>query len=163
MHRLILHLGSNLGDRAEWLREAIERIESAIGAVNQRSHVYETAAWGKTDQPDFLNLAVEVLTALSPAASLQQCQAIENALERQREERWGPRSLDIDLIAYDNRVVDTPELQIPHPRLQDRNFVLVPLLEIIPEWIHPTLGLSIEELYWQSEDPLEVIQLDIQL
>jgi 2-amino-4-hydroxy-6-hydroxymethyldihydropteridine diphosphokinase len=127
-----LGLGSNVGDRAYWLAAAIHRLEGAGVRIARRSRIYETPAWGKTDQPDFLNQVLEVETRLSPGALLERCQAVERALGRVRAERWGPRTIDVDLLLYDEIAVSRPGLVVPHPELHRRAFVLVPLLELRP-------------------------------
>jgi 2-amino-4-hydroxy-6-hydroxymethyldihydropteridine diphosphokinase len=134
MVRAFLSLGSNLGDRAATLDAALRELE-ASGEVRvvRRSSLYATAPVGKTDQPEFYNLAVEVETALAPEALLDRCQAVERHLGRVRGERWGPRTLDVDILLYDRQVVSTERLIIPHPELLRRRFVLEPLLEITPD------------------------------
>jgi 2-amino-4-hydroxy-6-hydroxymethyldihydropteridine diphosphokinase len=126
-----LSLGGNTGDVAAAFGAALR----ALGANEQvcviaRSSVWRTPPWGKTDQPDFLNMAVCIETSLSPRALLELCLATERAAGRERGERWGPRPLDIDIITYGDLVIDEPELTIPHPRAHERAFVLVPLAEI---------------------------------
>lgn len=130
---VVLSLGSNLGDRKEWLRLAIQRLSQRY-TVKQISSLYETAAWGKTDQADFLNLVVELETDDSPRALLQTIQTIEQELERKRLERWGPRTIDIDILFYNDEEINEPDLVVPHPRLWERAFVLIPLLEIAPNF-----------------------------
>jgi 2-amino-4-hydroxy-6-hydroxymethyldihydropteridine diphosphokinase len=127
-------LGSNLGDRGETVREALRRIGALDGVVLQQvSHFYETAPWGRTDQPAFLNAAAEIFTELAPLALLHACQAIETALGRERHEHWGARTLDIDLLHIPGVGMDSEELQLPHPYLTERAFALVPLAEIAPQ------------------------------
>lgn len=128
-----LSLGSNLGDRREALQAALLGLERRGVRVVRRSSLYETAPIGVTDQPPFLNLAVEVATDLTPEELLAACRRVEDDLGRVRQERWGPRTVDIDILLYDRRTVRTADLEIPHPRLTERRFVLVPLLEIAPE------------------------------
>ncbi len=130
--RAFLGLGSNIGDRAYWLAAAMQRLEGAGVRVARRSRIYETPAWGKTDQPNFLNQVLEVETRLSPEALLERCQAVERALGRVRGERWGPRTIDVDLLLYDEVTIRRPGLVVPHPELHRRAFVLVPLLELRP-------------------------------
>ncbi|HEY3376366.1 MAG TPA: 2-amino-4-hydroxy-6-hydroxymethyldihydropteridine diphosphokinase [Armatimonadota bacterium] len=129
-----LSLGSNLGDRDAYLREAVARLstlpETRVLATSAR---YETPPWGKIDQPSFLNMAVIIATGLSPEDLLTATQAIENALGRQRGEHWGPRTVDIDLLLYEGERRDTATLRLPHPYLTQRRFVLEPLAEIAPE------------------------------
>lgn len=134
MARAFLSLGSNLGDRASTLEAALRDLE-ASGDVRilRRSSLYETAPVGKTDQPEFYNLVAEVETALDPAALLERCQAVERALGRVRTERWGPRTVDVDILLYGAETVRTARLIVPHPELLRRRFVLEPLLEIAPE------------------------------
>lgn len=133
MARVFLSLGSNLGDRRAMLRSALLALEREGLRIVRRSSLYETAPVGVTGQPPFLNQAVEVETDLAPEDLLAVCQRIEGALGRVRRERWGPRTVDIDILLYDRRVVHTGSLQIPHPRLTTRRFALEPLLEIAPD------------------------------
>jgi len=138
MARAFLSLGSNLGDRAATLEAALRALE-ASGDVRilRRSSLYETAPMGKTDQPEFYNLVVEVETTLGPEVLLDRCQDVERALGRMRKERWGPRTVDVDLLLYDRLTVTTERLIIPHPEMLRRRFVLEPLLEIAPDAILP--------------------------
>lgn len=131
-----LGLGSNLGDRAAWLRRAVEAL-TALGEskVERISHLYETRPWGLIHQPDFYNLALRLTTTLSAVELLRRTQAIERRLGRVRTVRWGPRTVDIDLLVYDDLTVETPELTLPHPRMLERAFVLVPLAEIAPDLV----------------------------
>ena len=149
-----------MGDRAENLRTALRSINDQLGSVEVVSGVYETEAWGIMDQPDFYNLAAIISTTLTPQGLMERILAIENSLGRIRKGKWEARLIDIDILYFGNRIVDLANLQIPHPHLQDRNFVLIPLLEIAPDFLHPVLKQTTEELYWQSTDQLEVIQLD---
>jgi 2-amino-4-hydroxy-6-hydroxymethyldihydropteridine diphosphokinase len=138
MPEALLALGGNLGD----VRDTLDRAVAAFCDGNDvrllaRSSDYRTPPWGVADQPPFVNLAVAVETSLTPQALLARAQAVEVALGRERgkERRWGPRPVDIDLIAYDDLALDTPDLTLPHPRLFERAFVLVPLAEIAPQRI----------------------------
>lgn len=151
-----LLLGSNLGNREEILEKTIQFIESTIGVVNTRSKFYETAPWGVENQPNYLNIALIVSTTLSPNELLIQTQAIEENLGRVRLEKWGARLIDIDIIFFDNKIIQEANLIIPHPLMQERNFVLVPLEEIAPAFIHPILNKSIRELYNTCADIAEV-------
>jgi len=131
--RAYLSLGSNLGDREAVLREAVRRLAAVPQTrVVAASSIHETAPWGKTDQPDFLNMAVIIETLLTPEELLDATMAIETALGRRRTEAWGPRTLDIDLLVYEGEQRDTPALRLPHPYLTQRRFVLAPLAEIAP-------------------------------
>ncbi len=129
-----LGLGSNLGDREGYLRRAVELLGQEAGIEVERvSSIYETEPVGFTDQPRFLNQVVEVKTTLDPAALLARALAVEAALGRVRGERWGPRVIDVDLLVYGDAVVREPGLEVPHPRLAERAFVLVPLAELAPD------------------------------
>lgn len=145
MARAFLGLGSNQGDRAAYLREAIHRLDAADLRVTGRSHVYETAPWGRTGQATFLNQVLAVETPLPPRALLERCRAVETALGRTRAERWGPRTLDVDLLLYDEAVVRETGLVVPHPELARRAFVLVPLAEVAPGLRLPD-GAAVEAL-----------------
>lgn len=128
--RAFLGLGTNLGDRLENLQRAADLLAATPGIVVVRSsRIYETAPIGPP-QPDFLNAVVEVDTTLEPDDLLAACAAVERELHRVRRVHWGPRTIDVDLLAYDDRVIETDELVVPHPRMHERAFVLVPLLEL---------------------------------
>lgn len=131
--RVYLGLGSNLGDRAAYLRQAVDALARLPGTrVVQLSSLYETRPWGLADQPEFYNLVVELETSLPAEELLRQALAIEAALGRVRTVRYGPRTIDIDVLVYGEHTLDTPELTLPHPRMLHRAFVLVPLAEIAP-------------------------------
>ncbi len=152
-----LLLGSNLGDREQILENALNLIEKEVGPIFVQSAIYETEAWGKTDQPGFLNLAIGVETTLSPQVLLSTVLAIEKTLGRVRLEKWGARLIDIDIIFYGNEVIAVDgELQIPHIEMQHRKFVLQPLAEIAADVIHPILKQSVGELFEKLDDPTAV-------
>lgn len=151
-----LLLGSNEGDRIDWMQRCMVRLQQTCGDIISRSAIYQTAAWGLEDQPDFLNMAVGMETNLSPQELLDCIQQIEKELGRQRDVKWGQRTLDIDLLLYNNEVIDLPELNIPHPFMQDRRFVLVPLNDIAGEVMHPIFNISIASMLADCKDPLEV-------
>lgn len=159
MSEVILLTGGNLGDRQAMLALAREQVARTVGLVKKSSALYETAAWGNTDQPAFLNQVLVVETALSPESVLEQVLAIEKGLGRKRTDKWGPRSLDIDILFYDAMVMATAQLTIPHPEIPHRRFVLEPLAEIAPDMVHPMLGISIRDLLAQTGDGLAVRRL----
>lgn len=156
MSIVFLALGSNEGDRVQHLKAAISRIAAIGGSVLQVSPVYETAPWGVTDQPDYLNLVMQIETALPPHELLAAMQETEAGLHRVREVRWGQRTIDIDVLFYGNEVIDTADLVVPHPRIQDRRFVLVPLADIAPGFLHPVLQKTVAMLLAECPDELEV-------
>ena len=136
-------LGANLGDAADTLRKAVEALGYREGiAVREVSRFYRTPAWGREDQPDFINAVVRVETSLAPRALLERLLAVEAEFGRHRVdgERWGPRTLDLDLLLYGDAVIDEPGLQVPHPHLHERAFALVPLLDVQPEARIPGRG-----------------------
>ena len=134
MSKVYLSLGANLGNRGETIREALRRLAKSEGVkLLQVAPFYETAPWGKTDQPGFINTCAEVETILSPLAFLHLCQSIERDLGRVRHEHWGARTIDIDMLLMEGAASDTEELRLPHPYLTERAFVLVPLADIAPE------------------------------
>lgn len=155
-----LGLGSNMGNRMANLRDAAGLIDKTIGKIARKSHVYETEPWGQTDQDNFLNQVLMVNTTLDPRDMLEKITLIERELGREKTEKWGPRTIDIDILFYGKRVVRDKGLDIPHPELHKRAFVLVPLMEIAPELEHPVLKQPIDELYMACKDPSEVVMLD---
>ena len=151
-----LLLGSNLGDRAALLHAAQAYLAATAGEVVAASALYETAAWGREDQPAFLNQALALRTALSAEQLLERCLAAERQAGRERLEHWGSRTLDVDILLYGPAIIDQPTLAVPHPQLAGRRFALVPLAEIAPQLRHPQLGLSVAELLNRCPDPLPV-------
>ncbi|WP_432363008.1 2-amino-4-hydroxy-6-hydroxymethyldihydropteridine diphosphokinase [Sporosarcina sp. UB5] len=142
MNTAYISIGSNIGDRLHHLKEAVRALHAHERAeVTEVSSIYETAPVGYTDQADFLNLVVCVKTLLDPYELLAACQHIENDLGRVREIRWGPRTVDLDILLYNNDNIEAENLLVPHPRMGERAFVLVPLLEITPTIEHPVTGI----------------------
>ncbi len=158
--KIYLHTGSNIGDRYEQLEEAITHIEQEIGPVTATSSIYETEPWGNTDQPNFFNQALEVDTDFEPIVVLDKIHEIEERMGRVRTQKWAKRNIDIDLILYGDKILKSEKLTIPHPHMHKRNFVLIPIMEIAGEFVHPELGETIEELYIRCDDSLEVIMLE---
>lgn len=156
MVNVFLLLGSNLGDRNLLLQQAIKCIEAEIAPVIKQSAVYETQSWGKADSPDYLNQVILIQTELSAQIILQKILNIEWKIGRVREEKWGPRLIDIDILFYGDSLIDEPGLQVPHPELHNRRFTLEPLAEIAPGLVHPTLGKNILQLKNELNDNLIV-------
>jgi len=140
---------------------AREKITAAAGRITKISPVYETAAWGKTDQPDFLNQALQLETALDAPALLDVLLGIELQMGRRREERYGSRIIDIDILFFNDATIRLPQLAIPHPEIQNRRFALAPMSEIAPSLTHPILGRTIQQLLDACTDPLAVRKLEI--
>lgn len=150
MSRVYIGIGSNLGDREENCRNAIKLlIESGIKVLQMSSKI-ETEPWGVTDQPRFINMAIVAETDHPPLELLRLLKNIESDAGRRHTIRWGPRVIDLDILLYDDEIIKTPELEIPHPRMCDREFVLKPLAEICPDVVHPVYKKSIKELLEES-------------
>jgi 2-amino-4-hydroxy-6-hydroxymethyldihydropteridine diphosphokinase len=147
-----LGLGSNIGDREEYIEQAVFILEKNPNIeVIKRSSNYETEAEGAENQPPFINAAVEIKTKLSPHELLAVCQEIETTLGREREVEWGPRTIDIDILLYDGEIISDDKLQLPHPLMHERYFVLKPLRDIAPDLIHPVLEKTIDALYEEKK------------
>lgn len=156
-----LCLGSNLGDRNENLRAALALIHRKVGKVAKKSHFYETEPWGNKNQDTFLNQVVMINTTLDPRELMEALDRIERELGRQRsKEKWGPRLIDVDILFYGKRIIRDKGLEIPHPELHKRAFVLAPLLELAPELEHPVLKKPMDELFMDCDDTSEVVMLD---
>ncbi|MBS1526004.1 MAG: 2-amino-4-hydroxy-6-hydroxymethyldihydropteridine diphosphokinase [Bacteroidetes bacterium] len=156
---VFLLLGGNLGDRHAYLRQAAKFIENEVGAIVKQSSFYETQAWGKTDEPDYLNQVIQVSTALAPELLLEKILDIERLMGRKRDEKWGSRIIDIDILFYGSDIISAPGLTIPHPELHKRRFTLEPLSEIAPDFEHPVLHKTIVQLKSELNDDLHVKKL----
>lgn len=158
MHKAFLSMGSNLGDRRKNILDGLDYLKIHAGQLLKISGWYETAPWGKPDQPDFLNIAVSFASTLGVEDFHKICQEAEWYVQpEKKKERWGPRQLDIDILYFDQEIIRTDHLSIPHPEIQNRNFVLIPLMEIAPYWVDPVSGMTVEELYDGCQDTGEVI------
>ena len=155
-HKIYLLLGSNVGDRIANIEQACRLIQNELCSSIIRSHLFETAAWGKTDQAAFLNQAVAIETDIEPLTLLASLKKIEKAVGRVDTEKWGPRVIDIDILFYDGEIIQEPTLQVPHPYLPVRRFALLPLEEIAADLIHPVLKKTIKELLAECPDESEV-------
>jgi 2-amino-4-hydroxy-6-hydroxymethyldihydropteridine diphosphokinase len=156
MNRAYLLIGGNLGNRENNFTITRGYIEQYCGPVTRSSSLYETAAWGKTDQPSFLNQALEIETELHAEHLMKQVLQIEKFMGRERKEKYGPRVIDIDILLFNNEQYDLPFLKIPHPEMQNRRFALTPLAEIAGDIQHPVLKKSIDQLLKECPDKLEV-------
>ena len=156
MNKTYLLLGSNMGNSQQQLDIAQQHIEKKIGNITRTSSIYQTAAWGKTDQPDFLNQVIIVETSLSAPRAMQAILSIEKKMGRRRTEKNAPRIIDIDILFFNKTVMEAPHLSIPHPQLQNRRFVLIPLNELSPHLIHPFLKKTIHHLLRVCPDKLAV-------
>lgn len=158
MTKAYLLLGSNEGDRLGLMQDGMEQISKTCGKIVGQSRMYETAAWGLEEQPDFLNMAIIIDTPLQPIELLKAIHDIEQNLGRQRTLKWGQRTLDIDILFFGQHIINIPELTIPHPSVQLRRFALVPLNEIASGFVHPVLNKTISGLLADCPDPLPVTE-----
>jgi len=144
-HTVYIALGTNLGERLDNLRATIQSMPPEVNVLAE-SHIYETPPWGYENQPAFLNMVLKAETNLEPEALLTYLKQLEVELGREQNFRWGPRLIDLDILFYDDLVIDTPPLVIPHPRLHERAFVLVPLADVAADLVHPKFHLQVKEL-----------------
>ena len=160
--KIFLLLGSNLGDKLSYLTKARIAIEKQIGTIIQSSKIYKTSAWGLESQADFYNLVILIESELLPVPLLQSIHQIEADLDRKRIKKWAERSIDIDILYYENQIIDKtrPDLHIPHLLLHERKFTLIPLVEIAPDFIHPRLQKTNLELLQTCKDTLWVSVID---
>ncbi|HDP35628.1 MAG TPA: 2-amino-4-hydroxy-6-hydroxymethyldihydropteridine diphosphokinase [Candidatus Hydrogenedentes bacterium] len=157
-----LCLGANLGDRLLALRQSVRHLDERDDLnVRKVSGAYETEPWGLPEQPKFLNIAVEIETALAPLELLHAVKALEKRMGRLPEERWGPRPIDIDIILWGRLVMRTPELTLPHEHFRVRHFVLAPLAEIAPCALDPETGLTVSELLHDIEPQAAIRRADV--
>jgi len=156
MNRAYLLTGGNLGDRKQNLSIAREFISKQCGEIIATSSLYETAAWGKTDQPAFLNQALEIATALTARQLIRRVLKVETMMGRVRKEKYGPRLIDIDILLFNDEKHNYQLLKLPHPEMQNRRFALLPLVEIAPDMVHPILNKSITQLLAECKDVLDV-------
>jgi 2-amino-4-hydroxy-6-hydroxymethyldihydropteridine diphosphokinase len=158
MNNAYLLIGGNMGDRLANLTTAIKAIEAQIGNIKQHSSIYETAAWGMEDQPSFLNQALLIETNFEAEDLLNNLLKIEIQMGRIRNQPLGPRTIDLDIIFFNDQIIHSETLSIPHPHMQKRNFVLNPLNEIAPEFIHPVFNKTIHQLLIDCTDSLLCIK-----
>jgi 2-amino-4-hydroxy-6-hydroxymethyldihydropteridine diphosphokinase len=156
MNDIYLLTGSNIGERTAFLLEAMKKIQEQCGQVIKVSSIYETAAWGKEDQESFLNQVLQAKTPLTAEALLRTILKIEAGMGRKRDIKFGPRIIDIDILFFNDAVIQKPGLHVPHPRMQYRRFVLVPLAEIAPQKVHPVLSKTTIQLLEECADTLPV-------
>ena len=156
MNRAYLLIGGNMGNRADFLARARKGITDSVGELVNASALYQTEAWGIKGQAPFLNQALEITTDLTAGNLLVSLLGLEHTIGRIREIKYGPRSIDIDILFYNNEVVQEPGLTVPHPQIQNRRFALVPLAEIAPSLLHPVLHKTVLQLLADCPDKLDV-------
>lgn len=156
MYTAYLLMGGNLGNRSAYLQDAKRLIQQSCGNIVLSSAIYETAAWGVTDQPSFYNQAIALETVLEPEILMQHLLKIEIQMGRERTVKMGPRTIDLDILLIDGLVISTGLLTLPHPALPMRRFALLPLSEIAPALIHPVLHKSVQQLLAECTDDLDV-------
>lgn len=157
---VFISLGGNLGNTLEIFKNSYLEIEKKIGRITVFSKIYRTAAWGKTDQADFLNQVIQAETNLNPEKIMSELLEIELFFGRRRDVIWGPRKLDLDILFLGNQIVRSENLEIPHPQIAHRRFVLIPLVEISPHFLHPVLQQTMLELLEQTTDLQSVQVMD---
>jgi 2-amino-4-hydroxy-6-hydroxymethyldihydropteridine diphosphokinase len=161
MHTAILGIGGNLGDRQSNLELGRKWISTEIGTITRASAIYQTAAWGMDNAPDFYNQVLVVATPQTPHELMENCHHIEEKLGRERKVgEYLSRKLDIDILTFDDEVIATESVKIPHPKMHERLFVLVPLAEVAPDWKHPKLGKTATELAKACDDEGKITRLD---
>lgn len=161
MNTIYIQLGSNVGDRNSYIKESLLQIEKILGTITCESKTYESSPWGVTEQRNFLNKVISVKADFSAKDALKTLQNIEDDLGRKRTEKWGERTIDLDILFYNNETINTKELTIPHPHIQDRKFVLIPFVEMNGKFIHPTLKKDIFALLKECKDTEKVVVYEI--
>jgi len=156
-------MGSNIGNRPEHLRNAATALRKKEIAIIDASDIYETAPWGKENQNWFLNVVLQIETSLIPGKLLQEVLCVETELGRTREEKWGSRIIDIDILYYHDQIIESGELSVPHPSIPERRFTLVPLVEMCPQEKHPLLHKTQKALLEECADPLDCKLTDYKL
>jgi len=156
MNSAVILLGSNLGDRMENLSKALSLIDINAGLPEKSSRVYETEPWGISEQPAYLNQVIEIRTLFSAGTLMNKLLSIENEMGRVRTEKWAPRIIDLDILFFNNEIINEEKLRVPHPHLHERRFVLEPLAEILPDMIHPLLKIRNIDLLHSLKDDLLV-------
>jgi 2-amino-4-hydroxy-6-hydroxymethyldihydropteridine diphosphokinase len=146
VHTVYISSGSNLGNREGFLSNAEEEIAVRAGHIEAASEIIETTPWGNTNQPHFLNRVLRVKTQLSPLFLIECLLDIEKRMGRNRQEKWGPRIIDLDILFFDDQIINDPGLCVPHPYLHEREFVLKPMVELAPDFMHPVLKKTMSEL-----------------
>jgi 2-amino-4-hydroxy-6-hydroxymethyldihydropteridine diphosphokinase len=160
MNRAFLLLGSNLGDRKKTIADAIGMLQQEAGEIIRLSAIYQTEAWGKKDQPDFLNQVILLETKLSPEELLKKMMRIEIKLGKVRVNKWAERTIDIDILYFNEEIIISEHLKIPHPQIQFRKFTLIPLNEIAPDFRHPVLNITSNQMLERCKDDLLVLKLE---
>lgn len=155
MNKVFIAFGSNIGDRYETIKRAFELIEENGMKIVKKSNIYETEPYGYKQQPSFINGVILVETELSCREVLERLLKIEKYLGRERKIRWGPRTIDLDIIFYNNDIHNEEDLKVPHPDMQNREFVLKPLCDIEPDFVHPLLNKSVKEMYMILKNKIE--------
>lgn len=161
MNTIYIQLGSNMGNRKSYIEKSMQEIEQEVGNIICSSKIYESSPWGETNQNHFLNSVIKVESKLSPYVLLEKLQEIENNSGRIRKEKWGERSIDLDILFYNFEIINTKNLKIPHPYIQERRFVLVPLSEIATDYNHPVLQKNMSVLLKECTDTEKVYEYTI--
>ncbi len=163
MNKVVLLIGSNIGDRLSYLEKAETEITVELGRIVRQSSIYETASWGNTSQENFLNRVLIIESTLAANEMMKKIISIEEKMGRRRTAKWEPRIIDIDILFFNNEIISKEDLIIPHPHLHERKFTLIPLTELIPDYLHPVLKKSVAELLSGLNDPLEVKKISTNL